>query len=67
MTDITQAQGKKYSGIYYTDILTGDNGADTLTCSKIVGTSDVDLIDERINEARAKHLNQPLILVRDKV
>lgn len=61
---ISKVTSQKYSGIYYTDILTGDNGADTLTCSKIVGTSDVDLIDERINEVTAKNLKADMVLVK---
>ena len=62
-----QITGIKYGGIYYTDQITGEEGAGTLTVSKIVGTTDVGLIGIRINEVTARNVRPEIILLRDKL
>ena len=56
----------KYGGIYYTDQITF-TGSTTLTCSTLVFTSDAALKDTRINETSARHIQSPIVKIRDKV
>ena len=56
----------KYGGIYYTDQATFTTGQGTLTCSKLVFTDDVALIDTRIDEVTARHLRPEIVIVRTK-
>jgi hypothetical protein len=61
-----QITGIKYGGIYYTDQITGTTGQGTLTVGMIVGTTDVALIDTRINQVSAKHLRPEIVVIRGK-
>lgn len=54
-------------GIYYTDQLTFTASEGTLTCEKLVLTSDADLIDTRINQTSARHVKPVVVIVRGKV
>ena len=58
---------RKYGGIYYTDIVNYSDGAGELVCSKLVFTSDIALIDTRINEVFARHLRPEVVLIKDKL
>ena len=55
----------KYGGIYYTDQITF-TGSSTLTCSRLVFTTDASLKDTRINETSARHKRTELVLIRGK-
>ncbi len=57
----------KRGGIYFTDQVNFTSGQGTLTCGKLEFTSDVDLIDTRINQVYAKHLRPEIILIRNKL
>ena len=67
MTDVNKIVGQKYGGFYYTDTLDGNAAVNNLICSKVVGTSEAELIDMRINEMRAQHIRSDLVIVRDTV
>ena len=58
---------QKYAGIYYTDVVNYSDGAGELVCSKLVFTSDIALIDTRINEVFARHLRPEVVLIKDKL
>ena len=54
-------------GIYYTDQFTFTASEGTLTCEKLVLTSDADLIDTRINQVSARHIKGEVVIVRGKL
>lgn len=56
----------KRGGIYYTDQFTFTASEGTLTCEKLVLTSDADLIDTRINQTTARHVRPVIVRVKTK-
>ena len=65
-TECATINFEKYGGIYYTDQITF-TGSSTLTCSKLVFTDDVALIDTRIDEITARHMQHEIIEIRGRV
>lgn len=57
----------KYGGIYYTDQINFVVGQGTLTCSKLVFTTDASLKDTRIDEVSARHMQPDPILIRGRI
>lgn len=64
---IEQITFTKRGGIYYTDQVNFADNDVTLTCEKLVFTSDADLIDTRIDQTSARHVKKDVVIVRGKL
>ena len=57
----------KYGGIVFANEITADDPTVLLTASKIVATTDTDLLDTVAKQTPSRHVRAKIVIVRDRV